>query len=219
MTVLLPAAGFGKRNPDWPVKELMLHDGEAIIAKTFRHLGSPIVEKVVIITRREKLPALEEWLEAFKKSANLKTDVQWLLHEPGNSEWPHTLLASEKMWSAKNLVLLPDTDLQTTQGTPIEIFDRSLDGHPTVWAVKEKPLEEVKSFGNVEVDGQRALRVIEKPIRPRSPFVWGCFGFQKAYGQRLLHQLATSTKTHRGFDLPPDSLALPLASFDDLSRA
>jgi len=72
MTVLLPACGFGKRNPKEPVKELMIREGKPLIEFTFGHLLEPLasslVKKIVIITREAKRESLEAWLGGFRRT-------------------------------------------------------------------------------------------------------------------------------------------------------
>jgi len=232
LTVLIPAAGFGKRNSSPPVKELLLNQGRPLIAHSFDHLlqapprsgrreqdsNTPPILRVVIITRPEKKPFFEKWLSSLKLPFDL--DFHLIDLNENSTEWPFTLLSSQKYWSEKNLVLLPDTKLSSPHGL-IGLADDLLDRHASAWGVVEKPLSEISSYGNVVLSPglHDALRIIEKPLKPLSPWVWGCFGFQKSCGVELLENLEKSTKLREPINLPESSVAFQLEKFEDLSRS
>jgi hypothetical protein len=217
LTVILPASGFGVRNPDQPVKELIIHRGRSLIELSFDHLwqGQNAVSRVIVLTRQAKLQALEHWLVEFKGRTSFKVPVDFLIHEPNsNEEWPLTIMASQSSWSQTNLILLPDTHLSLR--TPlVETVQDKLNTSPTVWGIFKKKLEEVCSYGNVDPS---RLTLTEKPREPESPWIWGCFGFQKPFGRELLENLERSTQTHEAFSLPPNSTFIELDGFEDLSR-
>jgi dTDP-glucose pyrophosphorylase len=231
MNVLLPAAGFGKRNPDWAVKELKIHNGKPLIEYSFDHLRSAEakthIEKIAIITRGEKRVSLEKWVHSYLANDDLKSRIVFIEYQPENREWPSTLLASQDFWATKNLVLLPDTKLMlrprdsTANSKTLSViaeFSDLLTAAKTAWGIIQKPADEIGTYGNIETAGTKALSVIEKPDTPLSPWVWGCFGFQKASGQELLANLEKSTRLHQRFELPQPSVAVELSNFEDLSR-
>jgi dTDP-glucose pyrophosphorylase len=229
MNVLLPASGFGKRNSGPLAKELIVKRGfqnelRPLIEFSFLHLLEPsakgLVKKIVIITRKEKVEALNVWLNKFRSQNSFSIEVQITLHEPRlKEEWPLSLLAAEPLWGEKNLVLLPDTQLMLRQGL-VKTFDEKLEKFLTVWGILPREISEVRSFGMVERGNSSSdpFSITEKPLNPTSPWVWGCFAFQKNRGRALLTCLEESTQTHQSFTVPTPSTFVELDSFEDLSR-
>jgi len=222
MTILIPAAGFGKRNSDFAIKELMLFQGKPLIEYSFDHLmqahaDKAIIKKTIVITRQEKLAGFQAWLKEYRQKCSHALTVRFQVIEP-EGEWPSTLLKSAPYWSDKNLVLLPDTRI-TASWPFVKTLAAHLDKASSVWGVVEKPLDLTGTFGVIERKGARALAVCEKPRVARSPWVWGCFAFQKKWGEAVLNILAESCSTHSKSPLPENSLVLDLNFFEDLSRS
>ena len=196
-----------------------------LIEHSFLHLLEPkaakVVSKIVIITRKEKILSLKEWLLHFSNENSFKIPVGFILHQPQEGqEWPLSVLASQALWADKNLVLLPDTQLMLPG--LIEIFDEGLQDFETFWGTSHRKLSDAKTFGMIRQDFEKRLFVTEKPTAPApsmtSALVWGCFGFRKNVGATLLKSLEHSTHTHEEFQLPSPSGQIPLVGFEDLSR-
>ncbi len=221
LTVLLPAAGFGKRNPGHEVKELMLQGGKPLIENSFDLLNSSAVKdflaKIVIITRVEKRLPFEIWLAQYSRQKAFDVPVYFHLLEPEGHEWPFSLLSARGYWGEKNLVLLPDTRLELGMKGISEI-DFILGISSSVWAVKKMHHVQLKSYGVVTRNGNEALTVTEKPISFVSSWVWGAFGFRREVGVELLQALEKSTFDHSKIELPPKSEVVELEYFRDLSR-
>lgn len=237
MNVLLPASGLGQRNrAEGPVKELLIRQGlggsRPLIEFSFLHLLEPAasgrVKKIVILTRKEKLAPFEAWLQAFKQCLEWKAagsdapSVEFFIHEPSSEEeWPRTLLASRHLWSEKNLILLPDTQLMLPEKLRstglVGLFDLRLETLDTLWAVSRMESAATVGYGVISETSQ-GLTVTEKPKESNSNKVWGCFGFRRAAGASLLQKLEESTHSHRPFALPQASGLVDLESFSDLSR-
>jgi dTDP-glucose pyrophosphorylase len=190
-------------------------NGRPLIEYSFDHITAENVTQVVIITRLEKQQVIEEWLVGFKKSRPDLPPVRILILEP-EGEWPKTLLRSRFSWTDRCLVLLPDTEVRAPN-LALKI-DQGLRLSPSVWGVVEKAPEVLSTFGVVHRSGELALGVCEKPVGLESPWVWGCFGFQKQHGEAILMNLEKSTYQRRVFNLPAESRVLELESFDDHSR-
>lgn len=95
-TVLIPAAGFGKRVGSPSAKELLPdEDGQPIIAWALRQVAKRGWHAHVI-TRPAKQPLLE-YLEK-QKNNGLSLSIQLI---EGSSEWPDSLLQSRQHWSGQ----------------------------------------------------------------------------------------------------------------------
>ncbi|MCC6277019.1 MAG: 2-C-methyl-D-erythritol 4-phosphate cytidylyltransferase [Oligoflexia bacterium] len=222
ITIVIPASGFGTRNPKAPVKELMDYHGRPLIEYSFSHLidFSKLINKIVIVTRPAKLAQLNAWVDHWLSVHQLKIPIVFQNHEPKPSEeWPRTCLQAKPFWSEKNLCLLPDTHLML-QGNRslIPAVISGLTSFKSLWILNKMDRAKISTFGNVRTEGSRAIELVEKPRQPISSLVWGSFGFLESVGQSLLTDMERSTHDHEVINLPEPSGFLLCEKFEDLSR-
>ena len=183
--MILPAAGFGRRVGSPEAKEMLMVRGlrgqrEPMIAYALRvarrhHLATHV------IVRKEKKSLIE-----YLKQCSRNQEISWQIVRP-TKEWPDTVLASEKFWRRKNIVCLPDTRFRPQK--IVQKMNVELDRHAVVWSVFRA--RDLRSWGVVDA---AAKQHAEKPQAWHSTArPWGLFGFQKAYGRRVLSSLLAST--------------------------
>jgi hypothetical protein len=100
--VIVPCAGFGKRmglNPQQS-KEMLVDPltGKRMIDQTLEKARGRLA---VVVVRREKQDLIE----------HLQKHWPWvdILIVAPTPEWPASILETQKLWSARNVVILPDT--------------------------------------------------------------------------------------------------------------
>lgn len=216
VTLIIPAAGFGKRVGSPPAKELLpdLNTGKPLIQWSLE-LAKKRGWPVIVITRKDKT-SLIHYLKNVRSHQPIK------IHTINTSrEWPDTLLKSQRYWGPRNLVLLPDTRF-----SPVDALDRIAkklnQGSPTAFALfklttKHGPYQ---SWGIINT--QQKLHC-EKPntipfSSQRNCYGWGVFGFRQPFGVKLLKHLSLSTQTNAWKKLPASSAWIYLKTFEDLTR-
>ncbi len=201
--VLLPAAGFGRRNGSPPAKELFLHPKKnrpliEVALKNCDHLNY----QAHVILRSEK-----KELKNFLLQSRYRPQIQEV---SPTEEWAATVLLSQAHWHHHNLLYLPDTEFE-----PLDILK------DMVHSLTTTPV----SFGVFEVDDPSLWGTIkgstigEKARGPKGPAVaWGVIGFTKEYGVQLFETIleAYRSRTYQPLSLEPKLFSLK--SFDDLTR-
>lgn len=207
--LLIPAAGFGKRLGSPKAKELLELKTESLpliewslsLAKTF---GMP----AVVISREDKVE-----LNAYLHSKMKDYPIEICLISD-SKEWPDTLLQSESKWAATNIVILPDTRFQ-----PVEIINdlhRILQIEPYAFATFQP--DDFSAWGVIRTSKEGSY-ISEKPkVWDTNDKVWGLFGFQKSYGQKILNAMLSSQGEFVTFSKGRSQL-LPLKTFNDLGRS
>jgi dTDP-glucose pyrophosphorylase len=207
-TVLIPAAGFGKRVGSPPAKELLFHENE----------GAPMIQwgldlvkksqmKAVVITRSQKTTLLD-YLEKARNAYPI--DICLI---DSSEEWPHTILQSQAYWGEKNFVLLPDTRF-----APLNILTQmseALDSADVCFATFH--VEDKKTWGVIQPT-KDGWSVAEKPgAWETNAQAWGLFSF-RTFGKNLLEQMISSGRDHQFKPIYGKVQTLSLSHFVDVTR-
>lgn len=206
VTVIIPAAGFGKRVGSPPAKELLPDPktGEPLILWSLKEVDKRSWRAVVIV-REEKLELIN-WLKQTSHTIHIV---------PPTKEWPDTILKSEEHWTEKNLLLLPDTRFG-----PVNTIDKLVEQLSEVSASFATFSASNYSTWGVLQKTENSYRLCEKPQESNFSEVqaWGLIAFQKQVGSLLFQNMLRSTLEHNWYSLPFKINTVPLDSFRDITR-
>jgi bifunctional N-acetylglucosamine-1-phosphate-uridyltransferase/glucosamine-1-phosphate-acetyltransferase GlmU-like protein len=205
-SVIIPAAGFGKRVGSPAAKELFLdpQTGKPLIdfaiQAALKHGFQPVV-----VLRKDKL-ALHEYLLG-------QPGIEIVLIE-GSREWPDTVLQSAANWRERNFMLLPDTRF-----APISILPEMNEYLETGdLAFASFAIASARSWGVLQIRDQSSIRGCEKPQTDEPLRAWGVLGFGKEVGERFFKALLKSTLDHEWYALEMKAREWTLDFFTDLTR-
>ncbi len=206
LTFLIPAAGFGRRVGSPLAKELLPHP------KTQRPMIAECLARCPqgkrhVITRPEKTNLIE-FLHLHHPDVNIQ-----LIEN--SKEWPETLLLSQPHWTARNVVLLPDTDFMPLNALPelASSLVQSAVGFAT-FEVNDPSVWGLVDFNN------EGFAIAEKPRQaPHGAKAWGLLGFQASVGVKLLSYLLESTQNHQWKTFDFSFAQVNLESFCDWTRS
>lgn len=203
-TLLIPAAGFGKRLQMPKAKELLVHHTETRpLIDWSLDLGQRYFSRTVVISRNDKQD-LNAYLEEKNNIEVYKID--------SSVEWPDTILKAKSIWGDTNLVVLPDTRFSST--SLLQMMNLSLQKNAFTFACIKK--EDPSTWGILRTEN--GFYVAEKPqTQLPSDSVWGLFGFQKQYGDNLLGAFLNSKGSYVSI-FPQQVSVFDLDHFEDLSR-
>ncbi|MEW6055464.1 MAG: NTP transferase domain-containing protein [Bdellovibrionota bacterium] len=218
-TLLVPAAGFGKRVGSPRAKELLADErGLPMIDWCIEHARDR-KWKSVVVTRAQKTELIEYL--AFKRSPLHPVLETCEIKE--SLEWPDSLLQSQLHWSENNLVVLPDTRFK-----PAHVLDQLSaalrQGAHAAFALFDVNEETHGPFCAWGIVDPSRFVLCEKPreipsgMEKKNCKAWGAFGFKKHYGKELLELMLESTLSHRWQKLSRETKFAQLESFVDLTR-
>lgn len=201
-TIIIPAAGLGKRVGMQPheSKELLPDSSGKPLINYAIGLSEDLGINPTIITRKEKT-TLIDYVQS--KLCNV------LIIEP-EGEWPNTILKSKELWSARNILLLPDTRFSPERIVK-HMFD-SLNYNELSFGVHQ--VEDISKWGCVEKIDRKSVDVCEKPNKTGPGLAWGIIGWQKDAGEDLF-SLYTEKNTWKIFN---NSVCFNLNKFEDVTR-
>lgn len=208
-TVLIPAAGFGKKIGSPKAKELLYYGKED---KPIIEWGLDLVQKAqmqsVVIVRKDK-KVLLDYLKIIKSKYQIK-----ICEIEGSREWPHSLLQSQVYWSQKNIVLLPDTRF-SPKNILLQI-DQALNVSSMCFATFDS--ESLQDWGCI-TNKAGLLQICEKPQKSEPDArPWGVFGFQKERGQELLEKILLSCHDQKFYHVEGSSDFILMDNFCDITR-
>lgn len=208
-TLLIPAAGYGRRMGSPPAKEMLLRKGadEPLIAAPLRWAAER-QWRAVVITRPEKRPLID-YLQ--------KCDGQpELVLLEASQDWQHSLLQAEALWSDHNIIVLPDVEF-----SPIAALDQMatlLNNNNEVVAAQHTVVDPAQ-WGHVWLSSAGEIAVVEKPTGfDKYDCAWGLLGFKKSIGHQLLHTLWESQTAKKTLTVRGSLATVRLQSFVDLTR-
>jgi hypothetical protein len=208
-TMIIPAAGYGRRVGSPPAKEILFRAGtnEPMIDGPI-NWGQERGLRVLVVTRRNK-QVLIDHLTQNHKSVNLS------LIEDSN-DWQSTILQIKSEWTQKNIIVLPDTEF-----SPLEVLDQMpalLDQFDVVTA--RHSVEDASQWGHVWSLNESSFVVAEKPIFSinQTPTAWGLIGFRDEIGEDLLKSQWLSQENKEIREIQGRLGFVELAGFRDLTR-
>jgi len=182
LTVILPAAGKGKRlNLPYPKEILRINQSKALIDNSFELFDGKYREDIqfVVIINEEKTEIIK-YLSKYKRQFNISFTFQ----NPDEQEYTGAIKSAKHLFGDDNIVLLPDTILTMPSGA--KIFDEvkiKLKENKFTFLFKEECDEKMlSSKGSLKLDDN--LRVIDyedKPSKNLSSYngYWCGFAFKK----------------------------------------
>lgn len=217
-TLLIPAAGFGKRVGSPEAKELLVVQGETSpMIEWGLELAKEFALPATVITRKEKI-SLRRYLESQRDSTATKIHVHCI---EASVDWPDSLLQAKALWANHNIVLLPDT--RFAPRSILLKMQQALTEHAAVYACFPSP-QDFEAWGYVRKESEflnaPTLEIFEKPGHaPKEGFFpWGVFGFRRESGEELLLAHLESTKLRECRRLPMNTSLVPLDFFEDVAR-
>jgi dTDP-glucose pyrophosphorylase len=209
--MIIPAAGFGLRVGRPAAKELLPDSSGEPLILWWLQRAAEIEANVHLITRYEKQVLVDFVSQACEKM-NLNFSVQRI---ESSKEWPDTVLQSEKFWSEKNILVLPDTRFE-----PVRILKEissALESFEIVTAVFS--VENPELWGMTRQSQHHQFEICDKPARtPEGALAWGLLGFQKQAGALLFQSILDSYFDKKWKLISKKNLSLGLEKFEDLTR-
>lgn len=234
LTVILPCAGEGKRLGMKIPKELyLLAPGIRLIDFTLEHLrryyrqweGKRSI-LVCLVIRRGK-----ESVFHYAAERLAPIDTRAVEFDSRLREWPGSVYSAAAAFSSRNMVLLPDTVVQTgpegyftdARGrTLVEKMKESLGEGPVSFGWKsEGNRRKLENRGALRVRGERITAFQDKPRESLSRYnaFWGCYGFRRETAGELhafLHRsVQHDSPDYRECSFFP-SAGFPLHGYHDL---
>jgi bifunctional N-acetylglucosamine-1-phosphate-uridyltransferase/glucosamine-1-phosphate-acetyltransferase GlmU-like protein len=229
VTVIIPAAGYGKRVGSPPAKELMLWDGEPLIQWSLdicRVRGW----RPLVVVRKHKA----QLIQFCERSPDIDLHV---ISE--SEEWPHSVLLAQEHWTSKNLVLLPDTRFAPAKIVDALISDLSERALSFAYFETNQPLSTWGLIAAPEGDTASLpfCAGVEKPDTTTASYLinveklkesgcslrpWGLFAFRKEKGFEILNHLLQSTmgktEEEKYYQIQTQCNFRKLSHFSDLTR-
>lgn len=200
---IIPCAGKGTRmgSPEGG-KELLPdpNTGEPLIYYSLRVARQHSLQPVCIVS-----PDKTELMFVIKR---FSPDSIIVVQQPKEgTEWPHSVLFSEKHWhNDVNLLILPDTRFNSQVIRPWN------DGYTHFYTHKT---DEPEKFGIVKWNINGGLDTAEKPTGlTGSHYHWGLIKFNKTVGK----QLFTCYSNRNKWTTIKPSVMIPLWKFVDITR-
>lgn len=192
--VIVPCAGFGRRVGSPPAKELLpLRNGQPLIDQALSR-AKKLDWKSVVVTRPQKIELIE-----YCKNKYPQTILQCI---DETQDWPHTALASSKLWSEWNLLVLPDVEYGPENIWQKMFEATSLDKDVDL-VVATHQVKDPKSWGCV-LNKNENIYLSEKvsladtwPVADKTYPAWGLILFRKRIGVQLFKLFIESRKIQK----------------------
>lgn len=235
LTVVLPCAGAGTRLGLKKPKELFeIVPGTRLIDFSLAHIEAAptkIKLRIAVVIQPHKREVVD-----YVRRRLPQVDVVEVLFDDSYREWPGSVYSAAGMFSGHNLVLLPDSILNTGKGggknvpvcrddrgmSLIESVSSALVTHEVLFGwIECSDYRVVKKLGALRVEEGKVAAFRDKPEDALAKYngFWGCYAFRKEVGKALYHFLLKSV-LHQPVSLeeqpfyPP--AALRLESYRDL---
>jgi bifunctional N-acetylglucosamine-1-phosphate-uridyltransferase/glucosamine-1-phosphate-acetyltransferase GlmU-like protein len=206
-TIIIPAAGFGKRVGSLESKELLI---SPTTQKPLIDFSLSLAQKSnatpVVITRLKKRNLIE-YLEEKKIQALIVDETK---------EWADTVLKSKAHWKKFNLLILPDSEFAPL--SLIEDMFKQLETKDFVFATFK--VEDVTKWGIYHPINENSFSIAEKPHNSfhEQDLAWGLIAFRDTHGEELFSKILESHDDHQYKILNATSSTLYLNHFIDLTR-
>ena len=204
--IIIPAAGFGTRVGSPEAKEMLILKDQKPLIDFSLEIADQNHAVAHVVTRKEKKSLINYLAD--------KQSVQVQIIEPSR-EWPDTILKSKSFWGKYNILILPDTRF-----APIHIVSELIQNLQEVdITVGYFTPDNFETWGAFDINSP-FYRLIEKPknISTINLKAWGVIGFRKEIGEELFRLILESTLDHQIKMTSFSFKAIPLDSFEDLTR-
>jgi len=182
LTVILPAAGKGKRlNLPYPKEILRLNKEKALIDNSFDFFdGLPRNQVEFVVVINEEKTEIVKYLAKYKS----KYDISFTYQNPDEIEYTGAIKSAKHLFGENNIVLLPDTLLTLPKGVSLaQTVQHHLDKYEFAFLFKpETDKQMLMTKGCVQLDeNMRVLAYEDKPLDNISKFngYWCSFAFKK----------------------------------------
>ena len=204
VTVILPCAGEGSRLGLKRPKELyevepgkpMIGYSLDLIRSVAELMHAPV--RVVVVMRQGKESVVESVETALKPAGVEVVSVQF---DEKLSEWPGSIHSAREFFSDKNVVLLPDSYIETGGRLLIAEMLEALQHHSLVMGAKQSTdPAEIRRLGALRLSdtgsGEAVLEFADKPEdASRFDAIWGCFAFRGEIAEEL-HEFLMCSVLH-----------------------
>lgn len=200
LTVILPAAGKGKRlNLPYPKEILRLDNDRALIDYCFdffRDYGRKDVNFVVVIN--ENKTEIVKYLSKYKERFNISFTYQ----NPFEYEYTGAIKSARHLFSEHNVILLPDTIMKLQPNIDlVEAIDNSLTETGFTFFYKKETNEDMlRTKGCLTVDDLgKVIAYEDKPERNLQKYnaFWCSFAFRKRAFDSAIAFMEKSTLRQR----------------------
>lgn len=182
LTVILPAAGKGKRlNLPYPKEILRLNKEKALIDNSFDFFdGLPRNQVEFVVVINEEKTEIIKYLAKYKS----KFDICFTYQKPDEIEYTGAIKSAKHLFGENNIVLLPDTLLTLPKGVSLaQTVQHHLDTYDFAFLFKpETDKQMLMTKGCVQLDeNMQVLAYEDKPFDNISKFngYWCSFAFRK----------------------------------------
>ncbi len=238
LTVILPAAGEGKRlGLPFPKELYEVLPGRALIDFSLDHIqtffnsgmGQKIELKVAVVICDGK-----EAIVDHVRTALPNIPVKTCYFDTKYDEWPGSVLSAGDQFSSRNIVLLPDSYLEVSKVSPwlypdgatlISRTMESLETRQVVFGVHPTTDPEVLTrLGAVRYnESMEITHFQDKPHRELERYngIWSFYGFRQSAAQPLYEFLIRSVNHESvSIDIQPFHPAgvVPVAAYRDLGE-
>ena len=196
-TVILPCAGLGTRlGLPYPKEIHRVSEGLSLIDFSLNHirLSDRSIEKIVIVIR----PGKEVVFDYVKESMSEYKVIPTYFNND-YSEWPGSVKSAEKLFSDVNIVLLPDSIIETkNKNSLLNAYDKVFSTDAEICFSYHKPSNssKLKDLGALYVDKEENIKSFcDKPKLSKNIIYnayWTSFGFRKIKSELLLELMMKS---------------------------
>ena len=223
LTYILPSAGKGTRlGLPYPKEIHRVLPNSSLIDFSLNHANKNIetTESVVIVIS----PGKEIVVDYVRSRVEYNSIVKKVFFNENYHDWPGSIHSAELYFGAFNVVLLPDSVLETKENEVLsEKFIKEFkSGADLVFAyLGEFDSKVLMKLGALNVVGSEVKDFCDKPsIKDPRKFnaFWGAFGFTRSCGPKILNLMERSVCRDE-VDLASLNLkirAFPLKSYTDL---
>mgnify|MGYP001483689061 FL=1 len=196
LTVILPAAGKGKRlNLPYPKEILRLNKEKALIDSSFDLFdGLPRNQVEFVVVINEEKTEIIKYLAKYKSRYN----VSFTYQNPDEIEYTGAIKSAKHLFGENNIVLLPDTLLTLPKGVSLaQTVQHHLDKYEFAFLFKPETDEQMlMTKGCVQLDENMGVLAYEdKPSNNISKFngYWCSFAFKKGAFDECIAFMEQST--------------------------
>ncbi len=208
--VIIPCAGKGTRlNIPFPKELMPVEYGQVLIDYSFDLLKSFGKVRVVIIINPEKVEIMR-YLQKYSDDF----DIVFCYQKTGSKGMIGAIRSAKDLFLENNLLLLPDTIIQSSQKDLIDMTIEYLNSFPAVfWAKKENDYEILSREGALRLIKQNGHLIVEdyidKPGKNSNDLngYWAACAFQRKYSTDFLEVMDNAIQKQVGFSFKESFLS------------
>ena len=206
LTVIIPAAGSGKRlGLNYPKELYEIIPGKKLVDYTLDHIQAAAGAGDIKIRIAVVIMPWKHAVVDYVRDRMNGVDVVPVIFDDRFEEWPGSVYSASSVFSACNLVLLPDSYLEVSEEFPFQTGR----GKPLLKEAHQALKTSAAVFGVVPCAGDSGLqdlgavhvntegKISDFQDKPRTDFhrfngFWGCYGFQRDWARSLYEYLIQS---------------------------